>query len=81
MNEKTKKIIISILSLLGMLVLFPLSLALFFIDRLILAVLVHIESKNFKTWVENLENVIQSLYRFIGVSTLYGLYKLIVWIF
>jgi hypothetical protein len=81
MNEKTKKIIFTTLSLIGMFIIFPLSLALFLIDRLILAVLVHIESKNFKAWVENLDNVIQSLYRLIGVATLYGLYKLIVWIF
>lgn len=79
-KETLKKILLTVASILGVSVIFPLTLALYILDRLALAVLVHINSLNFKEWAKSMDNVLQSIFRVVGFLAIYGLYKLIVWI-
>lgn len=62
------------------LLVFPLSVALYLVDRVICVPLIHLETKALNNWQKDVNNVIYSLYRVIGVAVIYGLYKLIVWL-
>jgi hypothetical protein len=80
-KEKLLELSKAIINLLGAFFIFPISLAIFFSDRLILSVLIHLEAKDFKAWIASIDNVIKSLYRIMGVTVIYGVYKLLQWIF
>ena len=66
--------------ILATLVLFPLSLGLYLLDRIVCVVLIHLENKALNVWQKDINNVIQSLYRVVGAGVILALIKLILWI-
>ena len=79
-KENLQKLLKEAGFIIATLILFPLSLGLYLLDRIICVVLIHLESKPLGVWQKNIDNVIKSVYRVVGAGVIYGLYKLVVWI-
>lgn len=79
-KENVYKITKELGFILATLIVFPLSLGLYLVDRLICVPLIHLETKRLGDWQKNIDNVLNSIYRVIGTGVIYGVYKLIVWI-
>lgn len=52
-------------------ILFPLILSLFILDRLILCLLIHIESKNLTSWLTDKEQIKGSIIRVLIIYTIF----------
>lgn len=59
------------------LILLPFAFVLFFIDRIILSVLPHLDSVNMKKWFNNTSMMTFSLIRVSVITLIFVLYKLI----
>ena len=61
-------------------ILFPTFLLLFVLDRVTLVLLVHLETKNLKDWLNDGTALIQSILRVTAFIAIYGFIELLKWI-
>ena len=79
MSEKQIKKVLQ--AIIGM-ILLPIFVAVFMMDRFIIIFMFWIESKRLKSWLEDTQLFMFSLLRVITVFMLYSIYKLIkMWLF
>jgi hypothetical protein len=62
-------------------ILTPILLALYFIDRQLLVILPHLQLLTIRKWFDNIDNIIQSSVRIVAVTAIVLLVKFIIWLF
>jgi hypothetical protein len=62
-------------------ILLPVLVALFMVDRMILVVLMHLDSVNFLKWSDNVKSVAMSLVRTLVVVCIWLIVESIMWLF
>jgi hypothetical protein len=62
-------------------ILTPILLAIYFIDRQLLVILPHLQLMTIRNWFEKVDNIIQSSIRIVAVVAIVLLVKFIIWLF
>lgn len=60
-------------------ILTPITIILFFIDRQIMVFLPHLTSHSIRSWFDDIPKMVQTLFRVGAIAIIYGIYILIKW--
>jgi hypothetical protein len=61
--------------------LLPVLVALFIADRIILTLLLHLDSPNFLKWTDNVQSVVMTIIRIGVIALIYGIIHVFNWLF
>jgi hypothetical protein len=62
-------------------ILTPILLAIYFVDRQLLVILPHLQLQTIRKWFENTNNIMQSSLRIVAVISIVLLVEFIIWLF
>lgn len=68
-----------ILRIIAGVILTPITIILYFVDRQIMVFLPHIESFTMRKWFNDTPKMVQSLIRVAAIATIYAIYSFIKW--
>ena len=78
LNMKNEKMYY--LKMIAGLILLPISLMIYLVDRIILVCLVWMPMEPIQKWFDNTQKMIQTMVRIVAVSIIYSIYKFIEWL-